>query len=303
MFSDAKLRGFETLWVIADEFGTDSFRHYFYNNEQSYANETFEVTGFLTKALGNADKSPLSRMVNSLTYAMQEKLSLPKIILFVFEDDIIKHRLLRTKTDVGKTEMYTRVLKWFSTNVERAVEAFKEYLPLKCKRQNLPRIVLLSPATNINFNNNNERRRFGKSLNIAAKLHHNMSCLQLRQGWDEHDTKVFINEGNINRWTAEGLDKFWSAVDKCIQFCNTSIDKKPTFRKQRFPPRHAQNQHYQTTNYEDQEIESYNTMSRDDLRWQLPPPRHSQKRFLQLKIHPRPTCFTLPNLFAILCGV
>ena len=268
--------GYEKIWFIADDFGTESFINYFYNSAETlYTNETFEVTGFLTKSYGNADRSPLSRLMNSLTYAMQEKLCLPKIIMFIFEDDIIRHRVLRTDDQEGITEMYTRVLKWLTSNVSRAIEAFKEYLPERCKRTNIPRVVFMAPAINVSFTNNGLRKKFARSLNVATKLHENMSCLELRQGWDQEDQGVFLNEGNIKRWTSDGYKKYWMAIDKCVSFCNSSMEKRArpklaqtNFNRpynRRFPPQR------------EEEIESYST--RPDLRWQLNRPHSSFKNY------------------------
>ena len=192
--------------------------------------ENFEVSAFLTRSFNNNNRSPAARILNSLTTAMKEKSELPKIIVFLLEDNLLdSHFLKMQNNDKRLTEAYTRFLKWFTTNVERAIEAFKDLLPNKSTRKNLPRVLMLSPATNSAFKNNNKRKKFGKCLNNVTKMHHNMSCLQLRQGWDEQDRKLFLTE--LNRWSHEGLTKFYNAVDRCVNFCDSCINKKPQFKK------------------------------------------------------------------------
>ena len=205
-------------------------------------------------------------MINSLIYGLNEKLALPKIIVFIFEDDIIKHKTLHTTDPEGLTDMYTRVLKWFATNIDRTIAAFKDYIPDRCKRNNIPRILLMSPALNVSFIDNDKRKKFGKSLNAVAKLHDNMSCLQLRQGWDEQDQRVYMHDKGFKRWTTEGLVKYWAAVDKCIQFCDTSMEKKSVNRNRFYNPQ---------TRYD----YPANARKRDDLRWHLNKPYHSQYNY------------------------
>ena len=276
--------------MIADEFGYESFRHYVTNADNTpYINNNFEVSAFLTRSFNNSNRSPAARMLNSLTTAMKEKSELPKIIVFILEDNLLESHFLRLPNTDGRiSETYNRFLKWFITNIERAIEAFKDLLPNKAVRKNIPRVLMLSPAVNSSFKNNIKRKKFGKCLNNVTRMHHNMSCLQLRQGWDEQDRKLYLNE--LNRWSHEGLTKFYNAVDRCISFCDSCINKKPQFKKnpgfQRETdgnstrPRYPSSTPARRNNAEvDEDIDSYNTIAQDDLRWQLSSTQQRRRQF------------------------
>ena len=81
---------------------------------------------------------------------------------------------------------------------------------------------------------NELRDKFNSCLRAIGKLHENVSVLELKKIWDRHDSQLFVQ--STSRYTAEGLRSYWLAVDRSIQFCDTTIMKRVA-KYQLKPPR------------------------------------------------------------------
>ena len=100
----------------------------------------------------------------------------------------------------------------------------EDFLPTHSKRPNYLYIVWIEAQLHRNFANNNLQRKFNNCLHQMAKFHEHTAVLALKKVWDPQDTNLFIKESC--RYTFEGLNKYWEAVDRMIKFCDTILVKK-----------------------------------------------------------------------------
>ena len=61
-------------------------------------------------------------------------------------------------------------------------------------------------------------------LSKEVKFHKDMSCLKMVKIWDSDDSNAFVY--NSNRFTSEGLDKYWLSIDSAIRHWNVAIYPK-----------------------------------------------------------------------------
>ena len=82
-----------------------------------------------------------------------------------------------------------------------------------------------------NFYNNEDRRHFNSILQAVAKEFANISVLSLKKIWEPDNGNLFLQEGN--RFTSQGLNTYWEAVDRTIQYAATTVIKKLMQKLQR----------------------------------------------------------------------
>ena len=184
------------------------------DEKHSYVKTYFELKGFF--GLPTMGESLLRRIFNSVAYALNEYEKIPTIIAIILDDDLIKS-VKYTGSDVG--EVYRREILWLTRNISRAIEAKKDYYPIKAKKAGEPHVVWLAAPTNTNFNNNEARKLFNNTLQKVVYCFDNMSVLGFKQIWDFDDTTSFLKIPN--RYTMLGKKKFWEATDRTLRFCHT----------------------------------------------------------------------------------
>ena len=220
------IKGYESLWFFSDEFGFDSFRKYYYENEEAkgYAKEQFKVSGFMNNAVSSIDKNPISRVRNMMRNAITEKTVLPKLIVIVLDEAIAAYAAIRKINTIKGME---KVVNYLMIQYDKLIEAQKDYLPVKAKRPDYPQMVWIEAPTHINFSDRSKkfRRLYNASLQSMVMLHKNTWALFLKKGWDEEDNSVFLG-GYEHRFTPAGLTSYWMAVDKTVKYVETILLKK-----------------------------------------------------------------------------
>ena len=169
------------MWVFGDEFLTKAHRHV-RNTEmmrKSFTPSKYEVKYFTTNKL-DLNPSVIGRMRNRLAKAMMDEILLPKLIVFIIDDDWI--------TDVefkgfGVSEIYGKMIHWLVTESNKLVEIHKENLPEKAIRETFPSFLWMAPPQNARFTNNALRGKFTKSLKTLLDLQERHMMLKLKKVW------------------------------------------------------------------------------------------------------------------------
>ena len=110
------------------------------------------------------------------------------------------------------------------TEHDKLISTQKEYLPMKAKKHDYPHIVWIEAPEHVNFNNNLLRSKFNRSLHTAASFHDNCHVLELKKIWDGKDRTLYLSPES--RFTADGYNCYWEAVDKTGKFADTILFKK-----------------------------------------------------------------------------
>ena len=220
-----------------DEFGSKSFEKYFKPRDISdgyYSKTHFDVTGYSSNSYGD-NPSTIARFANLLKKAVStvgagKKLQpMPKIIVIVPDNDIIKCFSTCDATSGCLTKPFGMVINFIMTEYERGTSSYKEGLPSKAKKDMYPYFLWILLPIHDKFSDNAERLKFNNSAEEMAKYHTNVKCLELKKVWDSHDGSLFSDEG---RFTSEGYRKYWDAVDKTVRYCDSVVLKKKFTNKQ-----------------------------------------------------------------------
>ena len=161
LFFSERIKARNTLWIIGDDFVHGSARVNFKrrNETASYSARNFEIVIEARNAFSSHNYNQLSRLRNSLIKAINECDRLPKYILVILEDDIIRETNF---ADCGLAQYYERELRWLISEFRKSIDTIKDMLPNKAKSRKYPKILWISPSLHDHYANNGLRKRFCK---------------------------------------------------------------------------------------------------------------------------------------------
>ena len=117
---------YKKIWILGDQFVTNSLEDYFQKRRISEYNgfmkEHFDVTGFCSSKYTSSDTNAVSRMRNILTTVMQKQPLLPKYVVIVIDDDLIKYL---DHEGYGATKAYGRIINNIMIEHGRVLQAHR----------------------------------------------------------------------------------------------------------------------------------------------------------------------------------
>ena len=131
----------------------------------------------------------------------------------------------------GVSQGVGKILHWIMNELDKLAEIHKDRLPAKAKRSNYPGFIWIEAPFHKYFGNNTQREKFNKALSTIGALHENVAVLGLKKIWDPENGSLFLQREN--RFTADGFQCYWEAVDKTVRFADTIHFKKLQKNKDR----------------------------------------------------------------------
>ena len=175
---------YDKVWFFGDEFIFRSYKEYFQKRRASkyggYIKEHYDTKGFVNSKYASADVNMVSRMRNLMTQAIKDQVLLPKFIVIVMDNDLIKYLDL---DGYGVDKSYGRMVNNIMTEHERVIQTQREFLPTKSKKDHYPMIIWIEAPMHENYANNLQRNKFNKCLNTMASFHRNVISLHLKKVW------------------------------------------------------------------------------------------------------------------------
>ena len=182
-----------------------------------YTRNNYEIkcafAGEITKNLNF-----ITRMVNTFVFLINNNMALPKIIVVMMEQDVVRYLENR------QIETREAMKRWFSKMINefrKATSTAKDILPNKSKKHGWPHILWLIPILHEGFRNFQFTNEVGYALEDAVITQQHMSALRLKQLWDSSDHSLYLEE--YGRYTSNGLKCIWEAADRTVKFCDKAI--------------------------------------------------------------------------------
>ena len=222
------MKGYEQLWILGDAFCAASFEQYYKLKSMKdfaagYMVENYDVMGKSATKYTSNDPNILSRLRNMLVGLIHQEVKLPKMVIIVLDDDLIKYYGPDEDTE-SLTMAFKRLINELMTEFRKVISTQKERLPKKAQRQFYPQFIWIQAPLNCQFDNNRERELFNQSLTNASKFQENVSVLELKKIWDRENTRLYV--GEARRYTSEGLSTYWAAIDCTVRFMDTILFQK-----------------------------------------------------------------------------
>ena len=200
-----------------------------------FVTKNYEVKIFISSGYPSLNKSPLGRTFNNVVRAINEEKSLPKLIVMVTDNDLIKyirssvgHHLLKKQID--------RSYNWLATQIDRAILSYKDYVSEKSKRHYIPHILWILPPSHIHFDqmDNMKREYAAEAIQTLSAMRSNTSALQMLKIWDAQDASLFLRDNY--RFTSQGIKNYWLSIDSaircwCIAIAHKYINPKKPGKK------------------------------------------------------------------------
>ena len=232
------MSGLEKIWFIGDDFSNHTFNQHYKNasgpdhsNDQFYSFKHYEVREFSNNQYDSLFQNTAGRIRNSLLKAINEHNTLPKLIVTILDDDLIQG--MNPEYMHFEDQLHI-IMNWLVTEFERAIETYKEKLPLRAKRDHFPHFLWIAPPTHCNFgaDSNNLRLHQTKCLAEVISTKRNMTLLKMVKFWEHEDKAAFLKEAY--RFTSDGLDKYWLSIDSAIRYWDQIIAPKIDDRRKPF---------------------------------------------------------------------
>ena len=218
------LRTLEQLWFIGDKFVHRSFTSNFKHaktlvGEPNFCTTNFDVIDSSTTKFIMSVHNVLARQKALLAKTITDEKYLPKTIVFIPDNNIIK-QLSNFMKDELQT-IYFHMMSYLFEEINRMVVAYKEKLPTKSRKEHFPHIIWIAPPTHKYFNNNRERATFTSVIMELSEKYQNFCTLELKKVWDPNMAELFLAEQR--HFTDTDLTYYWAGVDAAMRFWNKTL--------------------------------------------------------------------------------
>ena len=209
----------------------NTYHKYFkdaHRSRELFLKDKYDVLPYMTNGENSNIRNMLSRIRNQFAKAVNKNLRLPKAIIFVLDDDLI--RWTDYEKAEGARDYFGKIVSWLVNEVRKMVMTRKDQFPTKAITPNQPVCYWTEAPQHKNFDNNLLRRKFNSALYEITDLQTNMHVLKMKKIWDYNDTSLFRND----RFTSEGLLKYWESIDSSFKF-NEELRSHPDSATARKP--------------------------------------------------------------------
>ena len=114
-FISGDIRALEAIWFVGDAFldwsFTESYKHLRHEEEKFYIPELYDIHDFASTKYKSNIHNVLARIRSQLYVAIKQEKVLPKVIVFVLDDDVVQQIHFN---DFGLTEVYADICKYFA---------------------------------------------------------------------------------------------------------------------------------------------------------------------------------------------
>ena len=214
--------------MIGDDFAANTFYDNVKNikkDEDLYMKTNYDVVPFMDKSYTSNVCSILARTINHLVKAINTHTKLPKVIIFVMDDDIIR----ATKPPEKRAMLvYTEMMKWLFGRIERKIEERKDQLPMKAKCKEYPKIYWVEAKQHKYFENNVFRRKMNSVIQSLTSTFTSIRIMKMKKHWNFDDANLFKH----NRFSSTGLAKYWMSVDSGLEYNDNYKREKADYQQE-----------------------------------------------------------------------
>ena len=123
--------GLQQIWILGDDLPSCTYETNFARvKPEGYAISNYEVQDFSNNKFTTINPNMISRIRNLMAQAIKEQVLLPKFIVIVPDDDIIKYVNF---SNFGVSEAYGRLINHIMVEHNRLLETQMEFLPEEIK--------------------------------------------------------------------------------------------------------------------------------------------------------------------------
>ena len=192
------------------------------NTEDFYTKTNFHVEAFCSSRFSDKNENLLSRLQISFATAINNSKWLPDYVVVVLDNDLIDYIGFK---NCGATTFYGKCLEWIFESFNKLIIRKNELLLARAQNINQTQIYWVAAVQHQLFEDidKHAREKFNVCLEMVAKLYdNNTRVIKIRNGWNNKSSDMIT----YNRLSAQGVNTYWKAIDKSVQF---NIEKRLEF--------------------------------------------------------------------------
>ena len=218
--------GYEKIWIVGDRFVRESknimermfdVKKQRKEETESYLQDkipdsliTYLGRQFEVKVFEGVDtlinRSVLGRIRNTLASVLNVDLLLPKYVMLVIDDDILRCVKFNRQ---GLLMIFGKCIQWLADELHTMIMQVKSWLPVKAKKLRYPQLLWVTLPYHSNFKNNNIRFKFNQGLESVVSKYADMKVLKIRRRWNYSDNSVALT----GKLVTDGVVTYWSGID------------------------------------------------------------------------------------------
>ena len=186
----------------------------------SFTATNFQIRVIATSSFTNRNPDPIARLRNTLITAWTKFKCIPKIIMVIPENDLIKAVKVNGSASYNQ---YIKAIEWVADEHVKIIDYYKKYTtPKQMKNRRFwPFYLWISASLHTRYEDYSKRVRFNRALDDTSKVHPRMTVLKPSQQWDSADSSLV---SMIDRClTGNGWAAFWNAVDCAVSYFDTKV--------------------------------------------------------------------------------
>ena len=201
--------------------------------EKRPTDKSFMLTNYQLRIISSSPVTSnvpdvLTRYRNNLVKAWKKFNTIPKMIIFVPEDDIINSINF---DGYGLRQIYEHVVEWLTDEHLKIIQYFKRLAAPKATkgRRCWPFYLWIGASLHAGQDNFAKRLKFNQTLEEASKINKNISMLKPLQQWNQEDPLLFSKlENNLS---TVGVAALWNSIDSAVSYFDNKIIPKPSGAK------------------------------------------------------------------------
>ena len=124
----------EKIWIIGEDFVFRTIEEYYIQRDHKeyngFVKEHFDVFQHSSSKYACTDKSVISRIRNQLANAIKEETTLPKLVVVVLDDDILR---AYDHSQVASNIVWDKIIFWLMWEFKKLTMLQKDFLPARAK--------------------------------------------------------------------------------------------------------------------------------------------------------------------------
>ena len=140
-----------------------------------HCHEKYELVELSTTHYTSSIRNILARIKSLLLHGFKSEMTLPKVCVFVLDDDVLKQTALNLSE--ARSGRFSTIVKYLMEEVHHMMTLYSELLPKKTKREFLPHIIWILPPTHKYFPNNLLRDHFVDAMEATVQSYNDMCAL------------------------------------------------------------------------------------------------------------------------------
>ena len=188
------------------------------NSTGTYCSDWFDIKLFHATSYNTHLRDFMARLHNTFAGALNDKTRLPRAIIIVLDNDMIKYINLN---GYGISMAYGKLFHYIFSEFNKMIATRKDQFPLKAMKEHTRELLWINPPFHSSFTNNSQCNKFTKAMDTMAAIYADNWSLQLKRIWDTQARDLYLDQAHY--YSAKGLVTYWMAVDCTIKFWDTAL--------------------------------------------------------------------------------